>query len=477
VAARRRRGQLPVVVASAPTAIEPRSRNRLRLPASTGTWLFAAFYVVIATALQLARQPGFPSWNTIWQEDGGIFLNQALSESFPHALVHSYNSYLHVGPRLVAEVASWFPLDYAAKILSGGECVAVSVMSVYVYFTSGAVVRAQWARMAIAGSMILLPAAGYETNAVLSDMHWYLTFTAFWAIAAYPRDRRGVVLASIVVALAVLSDPFTGLFLPFALFQAWRRRGERFAWVVPIVFGVSMAIQLGFGLFSEPAGRYAASHWSDIPGVYALRVTGSLFVGDQNLHSFWLASWGWVFIFVTLALMIAIVVYALRRWRELDWRLFIGQCFVYSVLYLTVPCMLRGTENFLNRSIYSLNGSRYMPLPILFLVAIVVAVLDRRDPKVSVAGWRKIQWAVGLWAAFLVLNNFSIVTTRSPGPPWDDNLYAARLKCEGKVPQETNASVSGPVHPSPHDKITIYISPNVQPPLWAVIARCDQLKQ
>lgn len=451
--------------------------TRLRLPSWGGSFLLGAFYVVVATAVQLARQPGIASWDSIWQEDGGIFLNQALSESFQHALVHSYNSYLHVGPRLVAEVASWLPLDYAAKILSGGECVAVSLMSLYVYYASAAVMRSQWGRIVVAGAMILLPAAGYETNAVLSDMHWYLTYTAFWALLAAPRSRGGIALAAIVVALAVLSDPFTGLFLPFALYQAWRRRGESSAWIVPAVFALTMAIQLGFGLFSEPAGRYADSHWKDIPGIYALRVTGSLFVGDQNLHSFWLRSWGWVFIFATLAATVAIVVYALLRRRDLAWRLFVGQCFAYSVLYLVVPCMLRGTENFLDRGNFSLNGSRYTPLPILFLVAVVVAVLERRDPKVSAGGWRKIQWAVALWAAFLVLNNFSIGTTRTPGPSWKFNLGQARQKCDGLISDETTPAVSGPVTPGGTSTITIYVSPNLQPPPWGVIATCDQIQR
>jgi hypothetical protein len=459
-------------------AISPEalSRRRVRVPERTGAVLMAAFYVLAATALQLARQPGISSWDSIWQEDGGIFLNQALSEPFVHTLVHSYNSYLHVGPRLVAGVVALFPLDDAAKLLSGGECVAVSLMSIYVYYASAAIVRNQWARMAIAGAMILLPAAGYETNAVLSDMHWYLTFTAFWALLALPRSRGGIALAAIVVALAVLSDPFTGLFLPFTLFQGWRRRGERSAWIVPGVFVITLAIQLGFGLFSEPAGRYAPSHLSDIPGIFALRVTGSLFVGDQNLHTFWLQSWGWVFIYATLAATVAIVAYALRRpgW---EWRLFVGQCFAYSVLYLAVPCMLRGTANFLDRSIYSLNGSRYMPLPILFLVALVVAVLDRRDPKVSAGNWRRIQWAAALWAAFLVLNNYSIVTTRSPGPSWKHNLGEARLKCMGKLPDERTAAVGGPVHPGPGDKVSIWVAPNVTPPLWGVEATCRQIQR
>jgi hypothetical protein len=450
-------------------------RRRVRIPERTGTVLLAGLYVFVATALQLSRQPGVPSWDSIWQEDGGIFLNQALAEPFLHTLVHSYNSYLHVGPRIVAGIAALFPLDRAARLLSGGECLAVSLMSLYVYYASASVLRSQSARIVAAGSMILLPAAGYETNAVLSDMHWYLTYTAFWAIVAFPtRSRAGVALAAIVVGLAVLSDPFTGLFLPFCLFQAWRRRGHRAAWVVPGVFLLTMAIQLGFGLFSEPAGRYAPSHWSDIPGIYSLRVTGSFFVGDYNLHYFWLRSWGWVFIYATLAAMVAIVAYALRRpgW---EWRLFIGQCFAYSVLYLTVPCMLRGTQNFLDRANYTLNGSRYTPLPILFLVAIVVAVLDRRDPKVSAGAWRKVQWAAALWAALLVLNNFSIQSTRSPGPSWQGNLVQARAKCAGKIPEQNTAAVSGPADPGRDTIVDIWVAPNVTPPLWAVAATCRQI--
>ena len=89
----------------------------------------------------------------------------------------------------------------------------------------------------------------------------------------------------------------------------------------------------------------------------------------------------------------------------------------------------------------------------------------------------KLQWAVALWAAFLVLNNYSIVTTRTPGPSWKHNLGEARLKCMGRLPEPTTASVNGPAHPVPGDKIDIYVAPNVTPPLWAVQATCRQIQR
>lgn len=452
----------------------------LRLPAWTGEALMVLLYVAVATALQLDRQPGAHAWDSIWQEDGGIFLQQALAESFPHTLVHVYNSYLHVGPRLVAYVAASLPMRHAAQALSGGESLAVSLLSVYVYYAGAAVLRSRWARMAVAGSLILLPAAGYETNAVLSDMHWYLTYAAFWALVARPRGRAPVALAAVVVALAVLSDPFTAILLPLALAGGWRERARRGAWVVPAVFVLTLVIQLGFGLFANPAGRYAPSHWDDLPGIYGLRVAGSLFAGDSFLDNLYLGSPGFFFVYGAFAAVIAVVVYALRRpGAAAGFRSFVAQCFAYSLLYLAVPCMERGTANFLTRTTagFNLNGSRYTVLPILFLVAIVVAVLDRPDPRVRSETWRRLTWAVGLWAAFLVLVNYSIPTTRTPGPSWKANLAQARAKCAGKLPVTRTAGMQGPARPGPLDSVQVFIAPNVVPPLWGVAARCDQIER
>ncbi len=141
-----------------------------------------------------------------------------------------------------------------------------------------------------------------------------------------------------------------------------------------------------------------------------------------------------------------------------------GGCLALSVGYLAVPLMLRGTENFLNRSDFSLNGSRYVLLPILFLTVAVLLTLDRRDPRLSSRAWRNVQIGFSALAAALVLTNFSIFTTRSAGPKWEQSVAAARERCAtvgGRRPGSPPKVGSIPIRRLPAGDVRIPIAPNV----------------
>jgi hypothetical protein len=197
-------------------------------------------------------------------------------------------------------------------------------------------------------------------------------------------------------------------------------------------------------------------------------------VGDALLDDFWLRPWGWVFVYGSLAVVLALVVVALRRPGR-DWRAFAAQCFGYSALYLAVPCMARGTENFLDKAIYNLNGSRYTVLPTLLLVPLVAGLLERGSPRMRADKWRRMQAATAIWAAFVVLASYSIPTTRSlAGPRWSDNFDQAVEKCEGRRLALDNGAVAGPARPRPKDEVRIYVVP-VTPPVWHVTATCRQV--
>jgi len=73
-------------------------------------------------------------------------------------------------------------------------------------------------------------------------------------------------------------------------------------------------------------------------------------------------------------------------------RLLIAGSLALSAGYLAVPLMLRGTENFLDRGDFNLNGSRYMLLPILFLTVAMLLAFGSRDPRLSPRAWRNVQF-------------------------------------------------------------------------------------
>lgn len=452
-----------------PSALETKRLVRADL-------VLLAFLGIVATALQLLRQPNVPSWDSLWQEDGGIFLTEALAHPFLETLVTPYNAYLHTLPRLIAGPVALFGLERAALLMALMSAVTVTLLAAYVYFASARVFRTHWARIFLAVSMVLLPAAGYETNANVANLHWYLIFGCFWVFLAAPRRTTGMVVGITIVALAVLSDPLTGLLSPLALIQLWRDRTWR-GRVIPLVFLGTLAVQLVLGVVEDPVAPYAASHLVDLPWIYALRVTGSFLVGDLFLDDFW-KPWGAPFAFLAFALVAAVCAYGLIR-ADRGRRLLVGGSLALSGAYLAVPLMLRGTENFLDRGDFNLNGSRYLLLPILFVTVAVLLILDRRDPRLSPRAWRNTQIGFSALALALVLTNFSIYTTRSAGPKWKASVAGARERCAtvgGRKPGSPPAVGSIPSRRLPEGDVRIPIAPNIPSHPFAVTVDCRHLR-
>src|SRR5262245_43854063 len=72
-------------------------------------YLFAGAAVVVGTLLSLGRTPGYGALNTLWLEDGTVFLQDAAGKSSIAAITTPYSGYFHLLPRLMAEVAVMFP--------------------------------------------------------------------------------------------------------------------------------------------------------------------------------------------------------------------------------------------------------------------------------------------------------------------------------------------------------------------------------
>ncbi len=434
-------------------------------------------WVVAMTVAQLVRQPGVASWDSIWQEDGSIFLSDAMYQSFPKALVHSYNAYLHVVPRLVASVAAVVPLERAALVLSASSALVVALLSVYVYSSSATLLRSQWARVVLAATFVLLPATAYETTANIANLHWYLLFACFWAFLNRPRSWPRIAVATSVAVAAVLSDPMAGLFLPLAALAVYQRTARRDL-VVPLTFLAALGIQLALGALATSPAPYAASHLVDIPGIFALRVTGSFLIGDRPLQTFW-SHLRWWFAYTSLAVVAAVMVYGFVKTRVAA-RFYLATSIGYSCAFLAVPLMLRGTERFLDGPGFNLNGSRYTVVPLWFLVLATLLVLDRPVALGRQANWKRVQCAFVVYVSALMLVNFSDFSVRTAGPSWREQLAAARSQCA--LGQRVDPAFPG-VGGEPrsrlfdyHPDVVIPIAPNIEPHPFLVPITCDRLR-
>ena len=445
---------------------------------AAGDVALGALAVFLATVAQLLRQPDVPAWDTMWQEDGWIFMTGALSQSLGDELFEVYHNYLHWAPRVIAHFTALFPLGRTAWLMAVLTCVVVALVSLYIYFASARLFEARWSRAAMAAAPILLPAGGYEANANVTNIHWYLTFGAFWVCVANPRTRPMLVGGAVLLWFAVMSDASTIAFLPLLLLQLWRDGWRRpSAWLLPALMLVAFALQWKFALSVEGTSPYTEAHWDDVPAIYGLRVAGSFITGDVWLDELY-GRFGYVFPYLSIAVVLAVVGYALWAGRDRWTRVLVLACFAYSVAFMTAACMLRGTGNWLNRgSDFTLNGSRFTVLPVLLLVAVALVAVERRPPRLAPPAWRRVQLLAALVAAVVVAGNYAIPTTRTPGPAWRAGVDQARLKCAGKLPGN-NQSVKGPARPGPRDLVVIFVSlPGDPEPPWGVTATCEQIQK
>jgi len=453
------------------TALSAPTQARVAGPFLVGLW------VAVMTMAQLFRQPGFASWNTVWQEDGSIFLSDAMYQSFPRALVHSYNAYLHVVPRILAALAAVLPLERAALVLAASSALVVALLSVYVYFASAALLPSEWARVLLAVMFVLLPATAYETTANLANLHWYLLFACFWVFLYRPQSWAGVAVATTVAVAAVLSDPMAGLFLPLAILAIYKRTTGRDL-VVPVTFFVALAVQLALGALATSPAPYTASHLVDLPGIFALRVAGSFLVGDRQLRSFW-GQFRWWFAYSSLAVVAGLAVLGTVKAR-VSTRFYLLVSIGYSCAFLAIPLMLRGTERFLDGPGFNLNGSRYMVIPLWFLVLAALLVVDRPVGVGREVSWQKVQCAVALYLLALLVVNFADFSVRTEGPGWREQLTVARGQCArgerfGPPPPGVGPEIVSRLRDYPHD-VLVPIAPNIEPPTFVVPVTCARLR-
>lgn len=445
------------------------------------TVTLALAWLLCATVLQLVRAPGTPSWDTLWQEDGGIFLTDALHHHLLDALTRSYNGYLHVVPRLLAGTAVHLPLRDAAWFFAVTSAVVVSGVSVYVFWAARLLVPAVWARALLALLVALAPVGAYETGTNINNLHWYLLFACAWVPFSAPRGRAQVALSLLVIAAATLSDSEVVLLAPLFLPLAWRavRQRRPGPLLLPAVLGACLLVQFVAGAQGQQPGRYAPSHWSDVPGIFGLRVASSLLLGDRYLVSAYQA-YGtayWVSAIVVLAVLL--VGAALLAPGA---RMCLAVTTVYGVAFLVVPVMLRGTANFLSRPGTTLNGSRYALLPVLFLAAGLLAAAARLGPRLVHADGRPalVPGLLCILTVTVVAVNLGDVNVRSAGPSWSKELVNAAGVCvrTGDTPRERASSADNPygTRALPGD-VVVPVAPSLPSEMpFSVVVDCRQLR-
>ncbi len=393
--------------------------------------------VVLLTVLQLLRQAGVPSWQTVWAEDGPVFLQGA-----PHlgSLFTSYAGYEQLAPRLIALGSEAVPATQLARYLSVSAALITALLSVSVYRLAATLVPSRVLRGVLVLGVAFVPAAITENLASAVNVNWPFVFVCYWAILFRPSTKRDVALAGSIAFLAATSNVLTALYLPLALLLAWKRTDAKSRTVLAI-FGVGLAIQGLVALLSSDPSPEVVSHATQLPQLFSVRVLGSVLVGDKWIRSLWL-DLGDVVAWVAAAIFIALIAFLVSR--TVGSRRCLGLITIgYSILLFCYPVDARGTSPLrLSARAFSFAGGRFATLSILLLlsglfVLVSGAAIGAATRKVAIA-------VIAVQFAVVGVVGFRTVNSRSTGPRWLAALAGARLACQKPGTEVAPVAISPP---------------------------------
>jgi hypothetical protein len=364
----------------------PESSEGARFAAWEKAVLIAAL-LALAVFLQLLRPGWTGSLNSLWAEDGEVFLQSALTHSAWHSLGSEYSGYLVVVPRLIAEVASVFSLRDAAAAVAIASAAAVALSGLVVWYAASGQIADPYLRGTLVLVTVLCPVAGLESIDTASYVSWYMLFAVFWILLWRPRSLAGAVAGGLFAAAAVLSNPGAWFFLPLALLRALAVRDRRDVAILTGYFGASV-VQLVAMLGSS----YEAVEplWTkDILTVLLQRVLGGATFGLRLGGVAWIHL-GWAFLILLTVAVVAAFAYALRKAD--------GRARAFALIALTTAAAMFvvsvyqravGPPMLWTAGHYGSQGGRYAIVPVLLVISAAMIALEgwRRRNQASRPAW------------------------------------------------------------------------------------------
>lgn len=396
--------------------------------------LLGVAMVVVATLVTIARSPH--AVDSVYSEDGAVFLRQAVDDPPWAALSRTYAGYIHAAPRLISELVALLPLRWSAVAFALLSALVVSALALLVIQATSAYIASTRVRLLLAAGMVLLPVAQEEYLANIANLHWPLLFAAFAALLWLPESRWERALAALVVALAVLSDPLALLLLPVALARLWAT-SDRSQHLVTAAYVLSGGMQLAAVLTSLDNRLLVGELQVEKVGVslnpprtvahLAKQVVGRGIVGGR------LDDVGSAAAITLIALAGALLAcLALFAWRRRDSLPVAIACLavVYALLFYGVAEV-------------SVRGSappRYSIVPVMLLY-LTIAVILGNPATTEARSHDRIVMAVAVMAAVVWGANFKILTVRDELESWSTQVERAAAECRSRP---AGASVTFP---------------------------------
>ncbi|MEU3646235.1 hypothetical protein AB0E59_22845 [Lentzea sp. NPDC034063] len=386
------------------------------------TWLGMLGGFVAAMAFLLLIPAGWSRLDHLWAEDGARFMVDAVRSPVLSNLTDPYGGYLHMLPRLVAQLVALLPLEWTAAGFAVCAAMLRALIALITFAASKAYLKSAPMRFALAALVIVLPAGNSETLNNMANLHWFLLYGAFWALLWRNAPRVPIAL---FVVLAALSSPLVFILAPIALLRLFQPRRE-----VPIAFLAGLVVQ---GLTMLFASRTPYSHDAVDPVqvllASLLRVPVVAFTGSERVAELYPAMGNLLILGSLLAAAVPIA--AGLRFGDRTGRTLALVAVAYSVILIVACLVLNWTQVLqVQAEDVVMAAQRYSIAPCLFLFTAIFVGLDATPAKTweraVVAGSRYLIGFLVVVSVFAYLREPKTVLT---GVPWDESLSNARAEC------------------------------------------------
>jgi hypothetical protein len=422
------------------TAALPAQTRRVDLAGLAPYLVFALCFATL-----LVRSFGRLQAPHLWAEDGTDFLPDALSGGWLTPF-KQLEGYLHFFPRLVTQIALWFPIRAFPALTT---TVWIATYS----FSASLIARREYrelipsdaARFFVGWAFCFLPGLP-EMLGTLCNLHWALSM-GLWLIAMKPASEPLKAWELAFTPITALSGGETIVLLPIFGWRAWSRFRARADWKRD---GAAVALIAAVAVLNV----FQKQHQPDVPPVHAADLLSALRHSVLNFFVYqpWLGpdGTGWLgahtnriffALWGVLALAAAAVVLARRR-SATELHLLLGVACWSSVVVLTMLVRIGAVEWFDHQSMHlGYFLCRYAfdlaVVALVFWVAVIRPSPQRRASLAAAAG-------------FLVLN-ITVQLTSIPtiGPyitqtgTWEEGAAMLESALRSPTPQR----VSFPIPP------------------------------
>jgi len=370
-----------------PTAVAPSEGVRRTTPAWLGRAAGVALPVVVgllAAAVAWFRLPA-GARDTLWAEDAAVFLTQRLQLGPFASLARPYDGYLHLVPRLVADIAATLPPEVYARTVTALCCVVVGLVAAATMVFARGTVRTTAVRAVFALVPALTPVVAFEVLGNSANLHSFLLFLVPVLLLVRPRTWAGSVAPAVIAFVIAVSEIQAVYFVPMlVLVLPWRNRRS---WPIGGALVVGLVLQLLSVLSSSRVRAPMHQDPSDVVTGWFLEPVLSTLYPRASSAAVRLAQLGFgLAVALALVFVAAAVVVLVGRWRRGDGlgrlraltiALLVGSPLVWAAGVLLNPTPL---IDFSEHGITSLGQTgyvRYAAPASMFLIGLVVLAAER----------------------------------------------------------------------------------------------------